>query len=36
MPNWKKCQFHLEKMKFLSYIISSQGIQIEDKQIKVI
>ena len=34
--NLKKCWFHKDKVQFLSYIVLSQGIQIEDKKIKVV
>ena len=34
--NLKKCQSYQDKMRFLSYIISHQNIQIKEKQIKVI
>ncbi len=34
--NLKKCRFHQDKMKFLGYIFSHQGIQIEEEQIKAI
>ena len=32
----KKCQFHKKKLQFLGYIVSSQGIQIEDEKIKAV
>ena len=31
--NFKKCQFHKDKVYFLGYIISAQKVQIEDKKI---
>ncbi len=34
--NLKKCQFHQEKVRFLGYIVSYQGIQIEEEQIKAV
>ena len=34
--NLKKYGFHQNKMRFLSYIISYKGIQIEEKQIKTV
>ncbi len=34
--NFKKCQFHQNEMKFLGYIVSHQGIQIEEEQIKAV
>ncbi len=32
--NLKKCWFYQEEVRFLGYIISHQGIQIEEEQIK--
>ena len=32
----KKCQFHQTKVRFLSYVVSSKGICIEDKRIKAV
>ena len=34
--NLKKCWFHKDKVQFLEYIISSQGIQIKDKRIEAL
>ncbi len=34
--NLKKCRFHQDEVRFLGYIISHQGIQIEEEQIKAI
>lgn len=34
--NLKKCRFYQDKMRFLGYIISYQGICMEEEQIKVI
>ena len=34
--NLKKCQFHKDEIWFLGYVISSHGIQIEDKKIKAV
>ncbi len=34
--NLKKCQFHQEEVRFLGYIVSHQGIQIEEEQIKAV
>ena len=34
--NMKKCWFHKNKVRFLGYIVSSQGLRIEDKRIEVI
>ena len=36
LANLKKCRFHKDEMRFLEYIVLSQGIWIEDKRIKVI
>ncbi len=32
----KKCRFHQDEMRFLGYIVSHQGIQIEKEQIKAV
>ena len=29
--NLKKCRFHQDKVRFLGYVISSEGIRMEDK-----
>ena len=34
--NLKKCQFHQEKVQFLGYIVSLQGICIKDERIKAV
>ena len=34
--NLKKCWFHKNKVQFLGYVVSNQGIQIEDERIEVI
>ena len=34
--NLKKCQFYQNEVCFLGYIVSAQGVQIEDKKIKMI
>ncbi len=34
--NLKKCRFHQDKVRFLGYIVSHQGIQIEEEQIKAV
>ena len=34
--NLKKYQFHKNEMQFLRYVVSSQGIRIEDERIKVV
>ena len=30
----KKCQFHKDQVHFLRYVVSSQGVQMEDEKIK--
>ena len=34
--NLKKCRFHKNKMRFLSYVVLSQNIQMKDERIKVV
>ena len=34
--NLKKCWFHQEKIQFLGYIVSLQGICMEDERIKAV
>ena len=34
--NLKKCQFHMDEVRFLGYVVSSQGIRIEDERIKAV
>ncbi len=34
--NLKKCRFHWDEVKFLGYIVSYQGIRIEEKRIKAV
>ena len=34
--NFKKCCFHKEKVRFLGYIVSAQGVQIEEKRIDAV
>ena len=34
--NFKKCQFHKNKVCFLGYVVSAHGVQIEDERIEVI
>ncbi len=34
--NLKKCRFHQDKVRFLGYIVSHQGIQMEKEQIKAV
>ncbi len=32
----EKCRFHQDEVRFLGYIISHQGIQMEEEQIKAV
>ena len=34
--NLKKCWFHKDEVQFLGYVVSSQGIRIEDKRIEAV
>ncbi len=34
--NLKKCRFHKDEVRFLGYIVSHQGIQMEEEQIKAV
>ncbi len=34
--NFKKCRFYQDDVRFLSYIVSHQGIQMEEERIKAI
>ncbi len=34
--NLKKCQLHQEELRFLGYIVSHQGIQMEEERIKAV
>ena len=34
--NLKKCRFHKNEVRFLGYVVSSQGNRIEDEKIKVV
>ena len=34
--NLKKCQFYQDKVRFLSYVVSSKDIRMEDKQIEAV
>ncbi len=34
--NLKKCRFYQDEVRFLGYIVSHHGIQIEEKQIKAV
>ena len=34
--NLKKCRFHKDEVRFLGYVVSSQGIRMEDERIKAV
>lgn len=34
--NLKKCRFHQNEVRFLGYVILAQGVQMEDKKMKVV
>ena len=34
--NLKKCRFHKDEVRFLGYVVSSQGIRMEDERIEVV
>ena len=34
--NLKKCQFHKDEVRFLGYIVSPQGVKMEDEQIEAV
>ena len=34
--NLKKCRFYKDEVRFLGYIVSSQGIRMEDERIEVV
>ena len=34
--NLKKCQFHEDEVRFLSYVVSAQAVRIEDKRIEAV
>ena len=34
--NLKKCRFHQEEVRFLDYVVSSQGIRIEEERINAV
>ena len=34
--NLRKCWFHKDEVRFLGYVVSAQGVRIEDKQIEVV
>ena len=34
--NLKKCCFHQDKVRFLGYVVSTQGIRMQDERIKVV
>lgn len=36
IANLKKCRFHKDEICFLGYVISSQGIKMQDKRIETV
>ena len=34
--NLKKCRFHQDEVRFLGYVVSAQGVQMEDEGIEVV
>ena len=34
--NLKKCWFHQDEIRFLEYVVSAQGVQMEDKRIETV
>ena len=34
--NLKKCQFHKDEVRFLGYVVSAQGVRMEDEQIEAV
>ena len=34
--NLKKCQFHQDEFRFLGYVVSAKGVQIEDERIEAV
>ena len=34
--NLKKCRFHQDKVRFLGYVMSAQGVRIEDERIEAV
>ena len=34
--NLKKCRFYQDEVRFLGYVVSAQGVQIEDERIEVV
>ena len=34
--NLKKCRFHQDEVRFLGYVVSAKGVQIEDKKIEAV
>ena len=34
--NLKKCRFYKDEVRFLEYVVSSQGIRIEDERIEAV
>jgi len=35
-PNLKKCSFCMSKIVFLDYVVSTQGIKVDEEKVKVI
>ena len=36
VANLKKCRFHQDEIRFLEYVMSAQGVRIEDKRIEAV
>ena len=34
--NLKKCQFYQDEVRFLGYVVSAQGVRMEDEKIKTV
>ena len=34
--NLKKCRYHQDKVRFLGYAVSAQGIRMEDERIEAV
>ena len=34
--NLKKCRFHKDEIRFLGYVVSAQGVRMEEKRIEAI
>ena len=34
--NLKKCRFHQDEVRFLGYVVSAQGVRIEDERIEAV